>query len=106
MAKIRERGRLQGLDVGEQPLPFRDPITGEITGFDVDMAGEVARDIRRQRQVEYRIPSSSDRSPRCRRTPRHRGQDHDDHLRTPQAGQLSTAYFIANQRILAPPRVG
>ena len=43
---IRNRGRLiVGLDIGSNLFSFRDPITGEVTGFDVDVAGEVARDI-------------------------------------------------------------
>ena len=46
VAKIKARGRLiVGLDIGSNLFSFRDPITGEITGFDVDIAGEVARDI-------------------------------------------------------------
>jgi polar amino acid transport system substrate-binding protein len=63
VASIRARGRLiVGLDIGSNLLSFRDPITGEITGFDVDIAGEVARDIFGARsQVEYRILSSAER---------------------------------------------
>ena len=46
VATIRNRGRLiVGLDIGSNLFSFRDPITGEITGFDVDIAGEIARDI-------------------------------------------------------------
>ena len=46
VADIRARGRLiVGLDIGSNLFSFRDPITGEITGFDVDIAGEIARDI-------------------------------------------------------------
>ena len=38
------------------------PITGNVAGFDVDIAGEVARDIfGTPSQVEYRILSSADR---------------------------------------------
>ena len=68
---IRNRGRLiVGLDIGSNLLSFRDPITGEITGFDVDIAGEVARDIfGTPSQVEYRILSSADR---IRAGPAHR----------------------------------
>src|ERR1043165_10014799 len=60
VADIRARGRLiVGLDIGSNLFSFRDPITGEITGFDVDIAGEVARDILgTPSQVEYRILSS------------------------------------------------
>ena len=63
VANIRNRGRLiVGLDIGSNLFSFRDPITGEITGFDVDIAGEVARDIfGTPTQVEYRILSSADR---------------------------------------------
>ena len=63
VATIRNRGRLiVGLDIGSNLFSFRDPITGEITGFDVDIAGEVARDIfGTPSQVEYRILSSADR---------------------------------------------
>lgn len=40
VAYIRERGRLiVGLDIGSNLFSFRDPITGNITGFDVDIAG-------------------------------------------------------------------
>ena len=46
VANIRNRGRLiVGLDIGSNLLSFRDPITGAITGFDVDIAGEVARAV-------------------------------------------------------------
>ena len=60
---IRNRGRLiVGLDIGSNLFSFRDPITGEVAGFDVDIAGEVARDIfGSPTQVEYRILSSADR---------------------------------------------
>ena len=63
VANIRARGRLiVGLDIGSNLFSFRDPITGEITGFDVDIAGEVARDIfGNPAQVEYRILSSDER---------------------------------------------
>ena len=63
VATIRTRGRLLvGLDIGSNLFSFRDPITGEITGFDVDIAGEVARDIfGTPSAVEYRILSSADR---------------------------------------------
>lgn len=63
VADIRKRGRLiVGLDIGSNLMSFRDPITGELTGFDVDIAGEVARDIfGSPEKIEYRILSSADR---------------------------------------------
>lgn len=105
VANIRNRGRLiVGLDIGSNLLSFRDPITGEITGFDVDIAGEVARDIfGTPSQVVYRILSSNDRiaalqnnqvdivvksmSITCERR---------------MLVNFSTEYLRANQRILAP----
>lgn len=105
VASIRKRGRLLvGLDIGSNLFSFRDPVTGEITGFDVDIAGEVARDIfGKSAAVEYRILSSADRitalqtnavdivvktmTVTCERR---------------EKVNFSTPYFIAYQRILAP----
>ena len=58
---IKTRGRLiVGLDIGSNLFSFRDPITGEITGFDVDIAGEVARESsaprRRSNTASSRLP--------------------------------------------------
>ena len=105
VAKIRERGRLLvGLDIGSNLFSFRDPITGEITGFDVDIAGEVARDIfGKPTAVEYRILSSSDRITALQEN------TVDIVVKTMtitcerrKQVNFSTAYFIAYQRILAP----
>jgi polar amino acid transport system substrate-binding protein len=104
VANIRARGRLiVGLDIGSNLFSFRDPISGEISGFDVDIAGEVARDIfDTPAQVEYRILSADERitalqtsqvdivvntmSITCQRR---------------ELVNFSTVYFTANQRILA-----
>lgn len=44
--EIRARGRLiVGLDTGSNLMSFRDPATGTVTGFDVDIAREIARDL-------------------------------------------------------------
>jgi polar amino acid transport system substrate-binding protein len=105
VAAIRQRGRLLvGLDIGSNLFSFRDPITGEITGFDVDIAGEVARDIfGTPSQVEYRILSSAERVKAL--------QDNQVDVvvktmtitceRRKQVA-FSTVYLTANQRILAP----
>jgi polar amino acid transport system substrate-binding protein len=105
VAGIRKRGRLLvGLDIGSNLFSFRDPITGEITGFDVDIAGEVARDIfGTPSQVEYRILSSADRVKAL--------QDNEVDIvvktmtitceRRKQVA-FSTVYLEAKQRILAP----
>jgi polar amino acid transport system substrate-binding protein len=104
VAKIRARGRLiVGLDIGSNLLSFRDPITGEITGFDVDIAGEVARDIfGTPSQVEYRILSSAERVPALENS------EVDVVVKTMTITcerrtevNFSTVYFDAAQRILA-----
>jgi len=105
VAKIKARGRLiVGLDIGSNLFSFRDPITGEITGFDVDIAGEVARDIfGTPSQVEYRILSSADRVAALQ------NNQVDIVVKTmsitcerKKLVNFSTVYLVANQRILAP----
>ena len=104
VATIRNRGRLiVGLDVGSNLFSFRDPITGEITGFDVDIAGEIARDIfGSPAQVEYRILSSADRIAALQ------NNEVDVVVKTmtitcerKKQVAFSTVYLNANQRILA-----
>ncbi|WNG93327.1 glutamate ABC transporter substrate-binding protein [Mycobacterium sp. ITM-2016-00318] len=102
---IKARGRLiVGLDIGSNLFSFRDPVTGEITGFDVDVAGEVARDIfGTPSQVEYRILSSADRVTALQ------NNQVDIVVKTmsitcerKKLVNFSTVYLVANQRILAP----
>src|SRR5258705_9578610 len=104
VATIRNRGRLiVGLDIGSNLFSFRDPITGEITGFDVDIAGEIARDIfGSPSQVEYRILSSADRIAALQ------NNQVDVVVKTmfitcdrKKQCAFSTVYLNANQRILA-----
>jgi len=105
VANIRNRGRLiVGLDIGSNLFSFRDPITGDITGFDVDIAGEIARDIfGSPAQVEYRIMSSADRIAALR------NNQVDVVVKTmtitcerKKQVSFSTVYLTANQRILTP----
>ncbi|TXI40165.1 MAG: glutamate ABC transporter substrate-binding protein [Mycobacterium sp.] len=105
VAAIRKRGRLLvGLDIGSNLFSFRDPITGEVAGFDVDIAGEVARDIfGNPRAVEYRILSSADRITALQ------NNTVDIVVKTMtitcerrQQVSFSTVYFTGYQRILAP----
>ncbi|MGV0624399.1 glutamate ABC transporter substrate-binding protein [Mycolicibacter minnesotensis] len=105
VAKIRQRGRLiVGLDIGSNLFSFRDPITGEITGFDVDIAGEVARDIfGTPSQVEYRILASAERIAALQKS------EVDIVVKTMSITcdrrdlvNFSTVYLIANQRLLVP----
>src|ERR1700694_4183914 len=105
VAYIRARGRLiVGLDIGSNLFSFRDPITGEITGLDVDVAGEVARDIfGTPSAVEYRILSSADRIAALQ------NNRVDVVVKTmsitcerKKQVAFSAVYLSANQRILAP----
>ena len=105
VANIRARGRLiVGLDIGSNLFSFRDPISGEIVGFDVDIAGEVARDIfGNPAQVEYRILSSAERI-----TALQKGEV-DAVVKTMtitcdrrKLVNFSTVYLDASQRILTP----
>ncbi|OBI21978.1 ABC transporter substrate-binding protein [Mycobacterium sp. E2327] len=105
VADIRARGRLiVGLDIGSNLFSFRDPITGDITGFDVDIAGEIARDIfGAPSHVEYRILSSEERVTALQRN------EVDVVVKTMtitcerrKLVNFSTVYLDANQRILAP----
>nr|VTO98178.1 ABC transporter glutamine-binding protein GlnH precursor [Mycobacterium riyadhense] len=105
VANIRERGRLiVGLDIGSNLFSFRDPITGEITGFDVDIAGEVARDIfGSPNHVEYRILSADERITALQKS------QVDVVVKTMtitcerrKLVNFSTVYLDTNQRILAP----
>jgi polar amino acid transport system substrate-binding protein len=105
VAAIRGRGRLiVGLDIGSNLFSFRDPVTGNIAGFDVDIAGEVSRDIfGTPTQVEYRILSSADRITALEQN------QVDIVVKTMtitcerrQQVNFSTVYLTAYQRILAP----
>jgi polar amino acid transport system substrate-binding protein len=105
VAGIRSRGRLiVGLDIGSNLFSFRDPITGEITGFDVDIAGEIARDIfGGPGHVEYRILSAEERVTALQKS------QVDVVVKTMtitcerrKLVNFSTVYLDANQRILAP----
>ncbi|MDV8001634.1 glutamate ABC transporter substrate-binding protein [Rhodococcus sp. IEGM 1408] len=61
--RIKQRGRLLvGLDQGSNLFSFRDPGSGQLIGFDVDLAREIATDIFGDpRQVEFRSLTSANR---------------------------------------------
>jgi polar amino acid transport system substrate-binding protein len=106
---IRARGRLLvGLDPGSNLFSFRDPVSGTLQGFDVDIAGQIARDLFGDPQrVEYRILSQTDRERAL--------QEHtvDVVIETmtincerKQHVAFSVPYFMAHQRILAAKNSG
>ncbi len=104
MAGIIERGRLiVGLDIGSNLFSFRDPISGDIQGFDVDIAKAIAAAIFGEAgtPIEFRVLSSAERTQAL--------QDNSvdivvktmsitcDRLRSVD---FSAPYYIAYQRIM------
>lgn len=62
MSRIAARGRLiVGTDTGSNPLSFRDPISGDIRGFDIDVASWISEAIFGSVKIEYRILGTGDR---------------------------------------------
>mgnify|MGYP001402768748 CR=1 FL=1 len=105
MARIVQRGRLVvGVDQNSYHFGFRDPLTGQLTGFDVDIAREIARDMFGDPgRIQFRAISSADRIKVI--------QDGtvDMVVRTMTMNcerwrevSFSTEYFTAGQRVLVP----
>lgn len=103
MAKIYQRGRLiVGVDQNTNLFGYRDPSSGQLVGFDIDVAREIARAI-------FGNPDSID--PRVveanRRVPALQSGEVDIVVRTfsitcdrKKVVAFSTTYFVANQKIL------
>jgi polar amino acid transport system substrate-binding protein len=103
MADIVERGRLRvGVDQNTYLFGFRDPHTGELAGFDIDLAREIARALFGDPdRVQLVAISSADRIPAIES-----GQV-DLVVRTMtmtcerwERVAFSTEYFTAGQRVL------
>ena len=60
---LRAKGRLVvGLDTGSNLFSFRDPMSGQLVGFDVDIAREISRDLFGDpNRLDFRILSSAQR---------------------------------------------
>ena len=102
---IRRRGRLiAGVDQNTNPFSFRDPVTGELQGFSVDLSREIARDLLGDPdKVDFRLLSEPERIRAV--------QDQTVDILTkattitcPRAELIafSTVYFEASQRLLVP----
>lgn len=101
---IRARGRLLvGLDPGSNLFSFRDPTSGTLAGFDVDIAHELARDLLGDpNAIEWRILGSADRE----RALQERTVDVVVKTMTINCERrhtvtFSTPYLQAHQRVLA-----
>jgi polar amino acid transport system substrate-binding protein len=104
MAAIAERGRLVvGVDQNTYLFGFRNPSTGQLEGFDIGLAREIARSIFGDpNRIDLRVVDASQREPALQS-----GQV-DMVVRTysmtcerKKDVAFSTVYYYANQRILA-----
>lgn len=107
MRRIRERGRIiVGVDQSQYLLSYRDPTRGDLRGFEVDLAREIARDIfgeGGESRVDFRFVESAARSEVLR------AGSVDVVIRTmsitPTRTELvdfSTPYLGSSVRVLAP----
>ncbi|MDK1474439.1 glutamate ABC transporter substrate-binding protein [Streptomyces sp. 549] len=105
--RIRKRGHLVvGVDQNSYLWGYRNPHTGEIDGFDIDLVGAVARDLLgADAKIVYKtIPTDQ-------RIPAIQGREVDMVVRTMTINcerreevAFSTSYFEAGQQVLAPRR--
>jgi polar amino acid transport system substrate-binding protein len=104
MAAIAKRGRLiVGIDQNNYRFGYRDSATGELAGFDVDVARQVARALfgTDAGHLQFRAISSDDRIKEIKES----GVDIVVETMTMNCARLqevafSTEYFTAGQRIL------
>jgi polar amino acid transport system substrate-binding protein len=102
---IRRRGRvIVGIDQNNNPLSFRDPVTGELEGFLVDLSREIVRDlVGDPDKADFRLVTEPERIPAVQ------NQTVDiltkaTTITCPRAEQIafSTVYFEGSQRLLVP----
>lgn len=103
MARIQQRGRLiAGVDQNSFQMGFRNPFSGELEGFDVDMVREVARAVFGDpNAIQYKVLTSEQRIPALE------DREVDIVVRTMtvtcerwQRVNFSTIYYQAGQRVL------
>ncbi|MBF6171596.1 glutamate ABC transporter substrate-binding protein [Nocardia blacklockiae] len=104
MARIVAKGRVTvGVDQNTYLFGFRDPATGQLEGFDIDLAREIARDLFGDpNRIELRSVSTAERLPALQ------NKQVDLVVRTfsvtcerRREVDFSTVYYKAAQRILA-----
>ena len=107
MAEIHDRGRLV-VGVSGDTLLFgaRNPISGEIEGFDIDMLKEVAKAIfGDESKIEYRVISYAQRLPKLEQRVDDGGVDIVAHTMTINCNRwlrigFSSNYYDAGQTVL------
>jgi polar amino acid transport system substrate-binding protein len=102
---LRRKGRVVvGIDQNSNPLSFRDPVTGELEGFLVDLSREVVRDlVGDPDKADFRLVTEPQRIPAVQ------NQTVDiltkeTTITCPRAEQIafSTVYFEGSQLLLVP----
>lgn len=103
--RIQDRGRLVvGVDQNSYLWGYRDPATGELAGFDIDLIRAVAEDLLGpDPQITFRT------IPTARRIPAIRQGEVDMVVRTMTINcdriekvAFSTAYFLSGQQLVVP----
>lgn len=110
MATIQQRGRLiVGVSADTLLFGARNPQTGAIDGFDIDILKEVAKAIfgpdGGEQNIEYRVMPYADRLPKLEAGPDNGGVDIVAHTMTINCNRwkriaFSSKYFDAGQRVL------
>lgn len=102
---IQRRGRVVvGIDQNNNPMSFRDPVTGELEGFLVDISREIVRDlVGDPGKADFRLVTEPERIPSVQ----NKTVDILTKATTitcPRAEQIafSTVYFEGSQRLLVP----
>lgn len=109
MREIQERGRLiVGVDQNTYQFGFRDPVSGDLQGFDIDIAREIAEAIFGDRDaINFTILTSAQRIPALE------NGDVDIVVRTMtitcsrlQEIDFSSVYYQAAQQVLVKKKSG
>ncbi|GAB1513227.1 glutamate ABC transporter substrate-binding protein [Actinophytocola sp. KF-1] len=109
MAEIRARGKLVvGVDQNTYRFGYRDAATGDLQGFDIDMAKEIARAIfGRPDAIQFTVLTSADRVPMVRD-----GkvdlvvQTMTINCERRKEVEFSSVYYLAGQRVLVKENSG
>jgi len=109
MATIRQRGKLVvGVDQNTYQFGYRDPSTGNLQGFDIDMAKEIARAIFGiVDAIQFKVLTSAQRVPAVK------NGDVDLVVETMTINcerrndvEFSSVYYMAGQRVLVKEESG
>lgn len=109
MQRIHARGKLiVGVDQNTYQFGYRDPSTGELQGFDIDMAKEIAQAIFGNREaIQFTVLTSAQRVPAVK------NGDVDLVVETMTINcerrkdvEFSSVYYMAGQRVLVKEKSG